>query len=181
MFTRGTWLKMAWNIGGFCFQHKSGISATSVIAGFKSFCEKWSCSQWELNSQHQASLNLKFNAHPTLPICHSLPVSNCKTLIKSWFFESRNNPSPKSELEHETKFYLRIFCSKHVWVAQWNRHLTSTNPFMVGIVSSITTGGNFIFCWNLYRNFRTARFVFKTKTSILTTKQWELTGFHRWN
>ena len=53
--------------------------------------------------------------------------------------------SLKSEVEHETKFYLLIFYSTHVWMAKWNRHLTF-RPLMVGIVSSIPTGGNFIFC-----------------------------------
>ena len=46
--------------------------------------------------------------------------------------------SPKSEVNHETKFYLRIFYSTHVF-----RHLAS-NPLVVGIVSSIPTEGNFI-------------------------------------
>ena len=61
------------------------------------------------------------------------PVSDCQTLIKSYSVKSRNDPNPKSEVEHETKFYLRIFYSTHVWVADWNKHLTS-NPLMAGVV-----------------------------------------------
>ena len=57
--------------------------------------------------------------------------------------------SPKSEVEHETKFSLRIFYSTNVWVAEWLRHLPS-NSLMVGVVSSVPTGGNFIFCWNIF-------------------------------
>ena len=50
----------------------------------------------------------------------------------------------------------------------WNRHLTS-NPFIDGWWSSIPTGGNFIFCWNLLKHsmsilHRNVRFVLKTKT-----------------
>ena len=40
----------------------------------------------------------KFNANPALPVCHSLLVSDCQTLIKSYSIESRNNQ--RSEMEH---------------------------------------------------------------------------------
>ena len=67
--------------------------------------------------------------------------------------------------------FFRIFCSTHAWVAQSNRHLTY-NPFIDGWWSSIPTGDNFSFCWNLlkhamsilHRKFRNARFVLKPKT-----------------
>ena len=47
-----------------------------------------------------------------------------------------------------TKFNLRISYSAHVWLAQLRRHQTS-KPVIVSVVSSIPTGGNFIF----YENF----------------------------
>ena len=88
------------------------------------------------------------NALPTQPICHSLPVSDFQTFIKSCSIESRNDPSPKSEVEHETKFTLRIFYSTHVWVAEW--HLPY-NPVIADVVSSITTEGNFVFYWSFLK------------------------------
>ena len=70
---------------------------------------------------------------------------------------------------------LRIFFSTHVWVAECNRYLPC-NSWMVGVVSSIPTGGNFFFAetfwvpWcNLHRNLR---FVLKTKASIEFVKHY---------
>ena len=49
---------------------------------------------------------------------------------------SRNDPSPKSEVDHETKLSLRIF---YVWLTEWHRHLLS-NLRMIGVMNSIPTG-----------------------------------------
>ena len=73
-----------------------------------------------------------------------LTVSDFQILIKSYFIESRNDPSPKSEVVHETKFSLKISYSTHACLAQWDQHQTC-KPVMVGVVSSNPTGGNFIF------------------------------------
>ena len=59
-----------------------------------------------------------------------------------FLIESRNNSSPKSEVVHETKFNSY---SVHIWFAQLNRCQIS-KPVVVSVVSSISTGGNFIFC-----------------------------------
>ena len=40
-------------------------------------------------------------------ICNALPVSDFQILIKSCSIESRNDPNPKSEVVHETKFSLK--------------------------------------------------------------------------
>ena len=89
-------------------------------------------------------------------------------LIKSCSIESRNDPSPKSEVMHETKFSLRIFYSTHVCLAQLDQHQTCI-PVMVSVLSSSPTGGNFIFLRhlkanlaNLYKNDRNVRFVLFT-------------------
>ena len=89
--------------------------------------------QWKLSLQCQPSLDNNPNADPTLPICHFLPVSDSQALLKSCSNEFRNNPSLKSKVKLEAKFFWRILHSTHVWVAEWNRHLTS-NTFMVGVV-----------------------------------------------
>ena len=65
------------------------------------------------------------DAYPSLLICHALPVSDSQTLIKPCFIKSRNNPNPKSELMHETKFSLKIFHATHVWLAEVDGHQTS--------------------------------------------------------
>ena len=112
--------------------------------------------------------------HPNLSFLASLWLLDPN--IRSYSIESRNNSSPKSEVEHETKFSLRIFYSTRLGSSRVDRHLTS-NPLMVGDVSLIPTCGNFIFCWNLlkpsmsilYRNVRNVRFVLKTK--MPTTKE----------
>ena len=73
-------------------------------------------------------------------------------LIKSCSIESRNDPSPKSEVVHETKFSSKISYSTHVCLAQLDRH-QNCKPMMVGVVSSNPTGGNFIFLRHLDANF----------------------------
>ena len=65
------------------------------IKWFKNVLAKIELPQWELNS----------DADPTLPIWHSLPVTDCHTLKKPCSIESRNNPSPKSEVEHKIKLH----------------------------------------------------------------------------
>ena len=62
-------------------------------------------------------------------LSHSLPISEFQTLIQSCSIESRNDPSPKSEVEHETKFSSRIFCSTHVWMAEWNIDICLLNSW----------------------------------------------------
>ena len=47
-----------------------------------------------------------------------LTVSDFQILIKSCSIESRNDPSPKSEVVHETKFSLKISYSTHACLAQ---------------------------------------------------------------
>ena len=74
--------------------------------------------------------SIHFNKRTVIP-CQSQIV---RPLLNHTAIESRNNPSSKSEVVHETKFSLRIFYSTHVWVAEWNRHLTS-NPLMASVVS----------------------------------------------
>ena len=71
-------------------------------------------------------------------------VSNCQILTKSCSIESRNDPSPKSEVVQETKFSLNISHSTHVYLAQLDRHQTC-KPVMVSVESSSPSGGNFIF------------------------------------
>ena len=51
-------------------------------------------------------------------------------LIKSCCIESRNDPSPKTEVVGETKFSLKISYSTHVCLAQLDRHQTC-KPVMV--------------------------------------------------
>ena len=64
------------------------------------------------------SQNYQWN--PTL----SHPVSEFQILIKSCSIESRSNPSPKSEVVHETKFGLKISYSTHACLAQLDQHQT---------------------------------------------------------
>ena len=73
-----------------------------------------------------------------------LTVSDIQILIKSCSIESRNDPSPKSEVVHETKFSLKISYSTHACLAQLDQHQTY-KPGMVSVVSSNPTGGNVIF------------------------------------
>ena len=73
-----------------------------------------------------------------------LKVSDFQILIKSCSIETRNDPSPKSEVVHETKFSLKIPYSRHACLAQLDQHQTC-KPVMVSVVSSNPTGGNFFF------------------------------------
>ena len=73
-----------------------------------------------------------------------LAVSNFQILIKSCSIESRNDPSPKSEMVYETKFSLKISYSTYACLAQLDQHQTC-KLVMVSVVSSNPTGGNFIF------------------------------------
>ena len=99
---------------------------------------------------------------------HVLTVSDFQILIKSCSVESRNDPSPKNEVVHETKFSLKISYSTHACLAQLDQHQTY-KPVMVSVVSSNPTGDNFIFLNTsmliLYKNDRKVRFVLFTKTS----------------
>ena len=83
-----------------------------------------------------------------------LKVSDFQILIKSCSIESGNDPSPKSEVVHETKFSLKISYSTHACLAQLDQHQTC-NPVMVSVVSSNPTGDNFIFLRHLDDNFYT--------------------------
>ena len=74
------------------------------------------------------------------------PASDIHTLVKSCSIKFRNDPkSPKSEVEHEIKVQFKDFLFNTLWVAEWIEHLPCS-PQMVGVMSSIPTGGNFIFC-----------------------------------
>ena len=73
-----------------------------------------------------------------------LTVSDFQILIKSCSIESRNDPSSKSEVVHETKFSFKISYSTHACLAQLDQHQIC-KPVMVSVVSSNPTGGNFIF------------------------------------
>ena len=83
---------------------------------------------------------------------HVLKVSDFPILIKSCSIESRNDPSPKSELVHKTKFSLKISYSTHACLARLDQHQTC-KPVMVTVVSSNPTWGNFIFLRHLNANF----------------------------
>ena len=79
---------------------------------------------------------------------HVLTVSDFQILIKACLIEFRNDPSPKSEVVHETKFSLKISYSTHACLAQLDQHQTC-KPVMVSVVSSNPTGGNFHFLRHL--------------------------------
>ena len=83
-----------------------------------------------------------------------LTVSDFQILIKSCSIKSRNDPSPKSEVVHETKFSLKISYSTHAFLAQLDQHQIC-EPLMVSVVSSSPIGGNFIFLRHLDANFFT--------------------------
>ena len=81
-----------------------------------------------------------------------MKVLDFQILIKACSIESRNDPSPKNEVVHETKFSLKISHSTHACLAQLDQHQTC-NPVMVSVMSSNPTGGNFIFLRHLDANF----------------------------
>ena len=65
------------------------------------------------NSQHYPSLVYKSDPDPTVLSRHVLTVLDFQILIKSCSIESRNDPSPKSKVVHETKFSLKISYLTH--------------------------------------------------------------------
>ena len=67
----------------------------------------------ELTTDHHWS-----DAYPTVLGRHVLIVSDFQFLIKSYSIESRNDPSPKSEVVHETKLSLKISYSTHVKLSE---------------------------------------------------------------
>ena len=70
----------------------------------------------------------KADADPTVLSRHVLTVSGFQILVQSCSIESRNDPSPKSEWVHETKFSLKISYSTHACLAekiQQKRKITS--------------------------------------------------------
>ena len=81
-----------------------------------------------------------------------MTVSDFQILIKSCSIESRNDPNPKREVAHETKFSLKISYSTHACLTQLDQHQTC-KPMMVSVVSSNPTGGNFIFLRHFDVNF----------------------------
>ena len=83
---------------------------------------------------------------------HVLTISYFQILIKSCSIEYRNDPSPKSEVVHETKFSLKISYSTHACLTQLDQHQTC-KVVMVSVVSSNPTGCNFIFLRHLDANF----------------------------
>ena len=69
------------------------------------------------------SLVYQSDAHLTVLGRHVLTVSDFQILIKSCSVDKpRNDPSPKSEMVHETKFSLKISYSTYVCLAQLDRH-----------------------------------------------------------
>ena len=68
-----------------------------------------------------------------------------QTVRPSCSIESRNDRSPKCEVMHETKFSLKICYSAHICITELDRHQTPKLVMVTG-VSSVSTGGNFIFC-----------------------------------
>ena len=77
-----------------------------------------------------------------------LTVLDFQILIKSCSIESRNDPSPKSEVVHETKFSLKISYSTHACLAQLDQH-QACNTVMISVVSSNPTGDKFNFLRHL--------------------------------
>ena len=96
-----------------------------ISRGFRKFQEKEELPPVGIDLTTLAITGLEIWCSSNKMSYDALTVSDCETRI-----EYRNDPSPKHEMVHETKFSLRIFYSKHVWVAEWNRHLTS-NPLMM--------------------------------------------------
>ena len=64
------------------------------------------------------------------------------------------NPNPRNDVEHETKFSLKIFCSIYILniyiyiYISWWQSLTSN---WVMVMSSNHTGGNYVFYWNFLK------------------------------
>ena len=81
-----------------------------------------------------------------------LTVLDFQILIKSCCMESRKDPSPNSEVVHETKFSFKISHSTRVCIAHLDQHQTC-KPVMVSVVRSSPIGGTFIFLRHLDANF----------------------------
>ena len=93
---------------------------------------KWSPVRIELTTP--TSLVLEASAHPSLTICQSQIVRPL------WVHAVLNLVMiqvPKNELEHETRFFLRIFYSTRVCVVE--------------CYESNSRWGNFIFCWIFWK------------------------------
>ena len=61
---------------------------------------------------------------------HVLTASDFQILIKSCSIESRNDPSPNSEVVHEIKFSLKVSYATHACLVQLDRHQTC-KPVMI--------------------------------------------------
>ena len=105
-----------------------------------------------LNNTNLTFLSFLYKINIEVSLKNVLTVSDFQILIKSYSIESRNYPSPKSKVVHETKFSLKISYSTHVCLAQLDQHQTC-KPVMVSVESSNFTGGNFIFWRHLDFNF----------------------------
>ena len=72
-----------------------------------------------------------------------LAVSDFQILIKSCSIESRNDPSPKSEVVHETKFSLKISYSTHapgeMATAADGTHPTGMHCCILNILKTLVT------------------------------------------
>ena len=86
------------------------------------------------------------DADPTVLRRNLLTVSDFRILVKSCSIESRNDPSPKSDVVHETKFlFITHISGWHSWIS-----VRLLNQWW-SVVSLIPIGGNFIFCCNLLK------------------------------
>ena len=120
------------------------------------------------------------DTYPTVLSRHALIVLYFQILIKSCFIESRNDPSPKSEVVHETKFSLKISYSTHVCLAQLDRHQTC-KPVMVSCDFNSHWRQLYFFkdisMLILYRNVRNVKFMLFSKTSNVSNgRLWKVMG-----
>ena len=115
-------------------QHVTGEKHPKRIARLLGFIGIFHCtvvwwSQQGKKCKFPSRLYARF-AYPIVLSRHILIVSNFQILIKSCCIECRNDPNPKSEVVHETKFSLKISYSTHVLLVQLDRHQTC-KPVMV--------------------------------------------------
>ena len=113
--------------------------------------------------------------HTTLTItvlfCHALLVSDCLTL-KSCSIESRNDSKSKTWSGAWNKAPFKDLLCNTCLGGRVDKGLTS-NPVIVGVVSSNPTGGIFMFFSETFLNpsmsilYSYVRFVFLTTTSIM--------------
>ena len=99
-----------------------------------------------------------------------LTISDFQILIKSCSIESRNDPSPKSEVVHETKFSLKISHSTHVCLAHSDRHQTCKSvmvscEFNFKLEATLFLKDTSMLI--LYKHVRNVKFVLFTKTSYV--------------